>query len=143
MLDYLAEPPVARQSIKVTIGTAFGEGRLTPDANQTGAGLSAATAVTDNAAVVAAQATVAANVATLVADGASPTQAHVTTLNTNWGTLNTAITTLAADVAALNSAITGDVQVTWDTTKVTTVTQLKRAFDAALQAAAGGGILTA
>jgi hypothetical protein len=46
------------------------------------------------AAVVAAAVTVAADVAVLVADGATPTQAHVTTLNTGWGTLNTAIGTL-------------------------------------------------
>lgn len=120
---------MARQSIKVTIGSAFGEGRLTPDANQTGVGLNAATMVADAIPVAAA-------LAVLVADAASPTQAHVTTLNN-------AYTTLAADIAALNVAITGDVQITWDTTKVTTITQLKRAFDAALQAAAGGGILTA
>lgn len=35
------------------------------------------------------QTTVAANVATLVADAGTPTQGHVTTLNTNWGLLNT------------------------------------------------------
>lgn len=120
---------MARQSIKVTIGTAFGEGRLTPDANQTGAGLNATTLVAD-------QVLSAASLATLVADGAAPTQAHVTAFAATY-------TTLAADIAALNTAITGDVQITWDTTKVTTITQLKRAFDAALQAAGGGGILTA
>jgi hypothetical protein len=36
-------------------------------------------------------ATVAANIATLVADGATPTQAHVNTLNTNWGLYLTAL----------------------------------------------------
>ena len=44
--------------------------------------------------------TVAANIATLVTDGASPTQAHVNTLNTNWGTYLTAINALLAGLAA-------------------------------------------
>lgn len=44
--------------------------------------------------------TVAANVATLVADGASPTQGHVNTLNTNWGTLLALINTAKSDAAS-------------------------------------------
>ena len=39
------------------------------------------------------------DVATLVADGATPTQAHVNTLNTDW-------TAMKADMAALQTAIT-------------------------------------
>lgn len=52
----------------------------------------------NTAAIAMATTTVAANIATLVADGASPTQGHVNTLNTNWGTLLTLID--AAKVAA-------------------------------------------
>lgn len=37
-------------------------------------------------------ASVAADVAVLVADGASPTQGHVTTLNTDWGVVFAAFT---------------------------------------------------
>lgn len=77
---------------------------------------------------------VAADVATLVADGATPTQAHVTTLNTDWGTLLTAIG------AAVPS---GDVSISVDNATVTTMTQLRAAFAAALQAAAGSGSFTA
>lgn len=44
--------------------------------------------------------TVAANIATLVADGASPTQGHVNTLNTNWGTYLTAVNAFLAGLAA-------------------------------------------
>lgn len=64
----------------------------------------------------------AAAVAVLVADGATPTQAHVTTAN-----------------AAL-PAVQGDLNVSYDTAKITTVNQLKRACDALLQAARGAGI---
>jgi hypothetical protein len=55
--------------------------------------------------------TVAANVATLVADGASPTQAHVTTLNTNFGLMNAAYTSNAAFI--------------FDTAQVTTMNQAR------------------
>jgi hypothetical protein len=47
-----------------------------------------------------ASATVAADIAVLVADGASPTQAHVNTLNTDWGTYLTAVNALLAGLAA-------------------------------------------
>ena len=49
--------------------------------------------------------TVAANIATLVADGASPTQAHVTTLNASWGVFN-AIRTSNASFIYDTSAVT-------------------------------------
>lgn len=64
----------------------------------------------------------AAAMAVLVADAASPTQAHVTTAN-----------------AALPT-VQGDLQVSFDTTAITTINQLKRACDALLQAARGAGI---
>lgn len=63
-----------------------------------------------------------AAIGVLVADGATPTQAHVTTAN-----------------AAL-PPIQGDLTVSFDNTKITTVNQLKRACDALLQAARGSGI---
>jgi hypothetical protein len=49
---------------------------------------------------------VAANIATLVAEGATPTQGNVNTLNTNWGTFLT----------AENNKRAGLVNVEWDTT---------------------------
>lgn len=65
--------------------------------------------------------TVAANVATLVADGASPTQGHVTTLNTNWGTFLTAYTAYVGGVAAL----TADVTLMFNPSTVTTMNQIR------------------
>lgn len=65
--------------------------------------------------------TVAANIATLVADGASPTQAHVTTLNTNWGTFLTAYTAYAGGVGAL----TANATFMFDPAAVTTMNQLR------------------
>lgn len=56
---------------------------------------------TAEAATVAAAVAVAADVATLVADAASPTQAHVTTLNGHY-------TTLAAAIATLTGNVSGD-----------------------------------
>lgn len=81
--------------------------------------------------------TVAANVATLVADAAAPTQAHVTTLNTNWGTLSTAWTALKAGPAF------GDVVVSVNLANITTRTQLKAALDAIFAQAQGSSLLTA
>jgi hypothetical protein len=66
-------------------------------------------------------ATVAANVATLVADGASPTQAHVTTLNTNWGALLNMITPTNKDVI-----------LSFDASVITTRTALRQAVAALL-----------
>lgn len=77
---------------------------------------------------------VATDIATLVADGASPTQAHVTTLNTDWGTLKTSLDAVAAE--------NGDVYVSFDTTKITTRAQLKAALDAVLINATGSGMVT-
>lgn len=62
----------------------------------------AATLVTDNTAVD--YTAVAAAIATLVSDGASPTQGHVNTLNTAWGTFKTALDTLKAQVAVVKTA---------------------------------------
>jgi hypothetical protein len=68
-----------------------------------------ATYVTDAAAYVTAAATFATALGVLVADGASPTQAHVTTANTAYTALAAAYTTLAADWTALKAVIDGQV----------------------------------
>lgn len=47
---------------------------------------------------------VAADVATLVADGIAPTQAHVNTLNSDWGTFLTALNAYKADVLSTQTA---------------------------------------
>lgn len=83
---------------------------------------------------VADLATVAANVATLVADGASPTQAHVTTLNTNFGTFQTAFT------AFTGTAATAALLVVIDTKVIGTVSVLRAMFNQALLNAASQGM---
>jgi hypothetical protein len=68
--------------------------------------------------------TVAANIATLVADGASPTQGHVNTLNTNWGTFLTAYNLYAAGVGTL----TANATFMFDPAAITTMNQLRAAL---------------
>lgn len=77
-----------------------------------------------------AQAAVASAVATLVADGASPTQAHVTALNSAWSTLN-------SDIAAGSLAQAGDVVVSFNATTVKSVTELRRVLLKAVEMAEG------
>jgi hypothetical protein len=76
------------------------------------------------AAVGTALTSATANVATLVADGASPTQAHVTTLNTNY--------------AVVAAALAYDIVVLVDT-KVTR-SQLRARFNEILAETAGQGL---
>jgi hypothetical protein len=100
---------MALAAVNITIGQALGSGRYSSSVK--------GGSVPDIA-------TVTTNVATLVADGASPTQAHVTTLNTNH-------TKLAA-------AITGDVSVIWDGSTITSRNQLRHALREAIRAVEGG-----
>lgn len=100
---------MALAAVNITIGTAFANGSYGPSVKGGAAPSFAA---------------VTADVATLVADGASPTQAHVTTLNT--------------DYTALAAAINGDVSVVWDTTKITHRNQLRAALTRALHAVESG-----
>lgn len=69
-----------------------------------------------------------AAIGVLVADGATPTQAHVTTAS-------------AALTAYQASQALGGVSLTFDTTKVTTLTQLRRLVAGLLQQAAGNGMV--
>ncbi len=75
------------------------------------------------------QATVAADIATLVADGASPTQAHVTTLNTDWAAFIATLGTLPAK---------NDVVVSVNTTAVTTLGALRAVMATIIKGFAGG-----
>lgn len=82
--------------------------------------------------VTAAQiATVQADVDTLVADGATPTQAHVNTLNTDYTAL-----------AAGKDAAPDDVVLIVNATNVVTRTALRRAVAALLKFYEGHGALT-
>lgn len=100
---------MALAAVKISIGTSLADGSYAPSVSS---------------ASIPDIATVVANTATLVADGASPTQAHVTTLNTG--------------VAALNTALSGDVVVMWSGSVITTRNQLRAALKAALRAIEGG-----
>jgi len=78
----------------------IGSGTLISFGNQKNDVAQASTVKTDVAAID--YTAVAADIATLVADGATPTQAHVTTLNTDWGTLKALIDTAVTDAAKLS-----------------------------------------
>ena len=80
-------------------------------------------------------ATVDTDVGVLVADGASPTQGHVNTLNTDWGVLKPLI-------AATAAATSGDVVLQFDTTKITTWSQLRDMTTHLLNVAKSSSILT-
>jgi len=101
---------MALAAVKITVGQALGDG--------------GEYAVTVKGAAVPDIATVVTNKTTLVSDGASPTQGHVNTLDTN--------------VTALNAALAGDVVVMWDGSKVTNRRQLRSALRAVLHAIDGG-----
>lgn len=166
---------MAKKGITVTLGTKYKDqgGFTTGKVDASSAGIGAAldatslnthsgTLTTDAGALTtliaaihgANEALVVSTLGTLVADGASPTQAHVTAVNNAWATLKTAIdlvvntapaadaVLIAADTAILVAALNHDVVVNIDTTQVTTATQLKRAFDAVLQQVQASGILT-
>lgn len=83
--------------------------------------------------------TVSGDIDTLVADGASPTQAHVTTLEGHFDTLQT---DWAAYKAATDAATTANVSVTFDKTAITSMNQLKSALNNIMLQIAGSGLLT-
>lgn len=77
--------------------------------------------------------TVAANIATLVADGASPTQAHVTTLNTNWALLLAGLPGIPPNA---------DVIISYNTTNVVSKNILNRAIADLIHLVNSAGDLT-
>ncbi len=100
---------MALAAVNITVGQSLGDGRYS--------------SVTKGGSIPN-FASVTADVATLVADGASPTQAHVTTLNT--------------DYTALAGAINGDVTIIWNGAVVTKRNQLRAALQHAIKAIEGG-----
>lgn len=162
---------MATGSVTVTIKKSLTSGanldRVDTDAAPSAGQVLAGTIVSDVAAASAAQvaavaaaatsttnqATVAANVATLVADGATPTQAHVNTLNTNWAALNTSLNAETALGTAVTNALAtvtidaasipaGDVTIVFNAATVVSINALKAALDRALQIVRGSSILT-
>jgi len=100
---------MALAAVNITLGQSLGDGRYS---------------VAVKGGSVPDFATVTTDVATLVADGVSPTQAHVNTLNT--------------DYTALTAAINGDLTVLWDGATFTKRNQLRAALKAVLAAVEGG-----
>lgn len=120
---------MARIAFGCTLGGDLGQGRFGSSAGSvppaaTSAAIAAGTLTTN----------VAAAVAALVADGASPTQAHVTTLNTAWGLLATAIA--AANTAAAAANVVLDI----DTSVVTTQNGVRHALRVLDHALKGSGL---
>ncbi len=120
---------MARIAFGCTLGQSLGEGRFSSSSGSaapatTSAAIANGTLKTD----------VAAAVAVLVADGASPTQGHVDTLNTAWGLLATAIAAAATGATAANVVL--DI----DTAVVTTKNGVKAAVREILRTVDGSGL---
>lgn len=86
----------------------------------------------------------AAALAVLVADGASPTQAHVTTANSAWTTLKALIDTTVTDVAAVSAGptISADVVLAVNGATVLTKNKLDEILRAMRWSLEGSSLLT-
>lgn len=102
--------------------------------------LNAASTPADQTTLAAAQTAFEATLATLVADGASPTQAHVTAANTAYTTMKTALATVTADITALPSV--ADVIVSFNAPNVVSKNALKLALDRLRRIVEGSNDLT-
>lgn len=120
---------MARIAFGCTLGQSLGEGRFS--SNSGSVAPSTTTAAIANGTL---KTDVAAAVAALVADGASPTQGHVTTLNTAWGLLATAIANAATGATAANVVL--DI----DSSVVTTKNGVKAAVRELLRTVDGSGM---
>lgn len=114
---------MAKLSLTATVGTAL--------TSSIGRSAEPSAAI---AAVVAAAVAVTADVATLVADGASPTQAHVTTLNTDY-------TVLAAAIAAM-PAVSGDIFLNVNGANVLTINKYDEIMRSFRSLVGGSNVLT-
>lgn len=135
---------MARRAYACTLGQALPNG-----AYNTSGGV--ATPLTTTAAATSDAATaegllavdVAAAVAVLVADGATPTQAHVNDLNTAWGLLETAIAaTAAAATAGASAATAQNAILDIDVAVLTNQNAVRAAVRNILQSVAGSGLST-
>ena len=106
---------MANAVLKVTVGHAVPDGRYSSTVGRLGG---------------ADYTTVAANIATLVADGATPTQAHVTTLNSNWTTLK----------GLIDGQTGANATLILDLSAVTNMNQVRSILRALEHALAGAGL---
>lgn len=134
---------MARIAFKCTLGQSLGNGAFNTQAGASTPLLTSATAADDAAGTASGTLAddVAAAVGVLVADGASPTEAHVTTLNTAWGLLATAIAAAKTATAAAKVAADGpDVIVEIDDAVVTTQNGARASLLAVLHTIRGSGM---
>lgn len=134
---------MARIAFGCTLGQSLGEGRFSSSSGSLAPLLTSATTADDDAGTASGTLTtnVAAAVAVLVADGASPTQAHVNTLNTAWGLLATAIATAKTSTAAAKAGAAGaNVILDIDTAVVTNQNGVRAALRRLTQAVEGSGL---
>lgn len=122
---------MARVAFGCTLGQSLGSGTY----NTRAGGRSSIVTLTNTASGTLTT-DVAAAVAVLVADGASPTQGHVDTLNTAWGLLATAIAAADAAGGAVNVIL--DI----DTTAVATQNAVRAALRELMLAVQGSGLAT-
>jgi hypothetical protein len=132
---------VAYRAVTATFGASLPEGGVTLDSGSAPDPVAAKAAL--DVLVAAAQGahktSFEAALAVLVADGASPTQAHVTTANN-------AYTTLKGDIDAIVTTgivISADLTLMFDPAKVVTRTHLARALERLLRVVEGSDTLTA
>lgn len=126
---------MAKMTLTATVGSA-----LTAGVGKTGELLAVAATVKADVAALD-YTTVAANIATLVADGASPTQGHVNTLNTNWGTFKALVDTAVTDAATIPGTA-GDVVLQINGATVLTKNKLREILNSFLQQVEGSNLLT-
>jgi hypothetical protein len=122
---------VARRAVAVKLGQSLGDGRYSSSA---GFGVPLTNTATVASGTLLTNVTAAT--AVLVADGASPTQAHVTTLNTAVGLLATAV---AATTTAAGSS---NLVIDFDAAVITSLSQLRAAIDHALKILSGSDAVT-
>lgn len=134
---------MARVAFGVTLGGDLGSGRFNTSGGSLPPNLTAATTADTDAGTAAGTLTtnVAAAVAALVADGASPTQGHVNTLNTAWGLLATAIAQAKTSTAAAKVGVAAaNVILDIDTAVVTTQNGVRAAMRELMQTVRGSGL---
>lgn len=124
---------MASRAIAVTLGAAVSpDGEWAASAGGQKDPVVAAAAVADSTALAAAM-------AVLVADGASPTQAHVTTAN---NALTTYLAAVVTYQTAVQASVAGNLVLIVDTAVLTTSNKIKGAVKAALQLLRNYGLFT-
>lgn len=123
---------MAKIAVSATLGASLGEGNYNTSTGLKPDPVAAAAAAPDSTALAAAM-------AVLVADGASPTQAHVTTAD---AALTTFLAAQTVYTAAVQASVAGNLVLLIDTAVLTTSNAIRACIRAALQQAKNLGIVT-